>query len=80
MVRLLLIIIREVIDFIFRYMSNSLGPIITESIYSSVFSPKKQSEFMNPDDVPYALDEAVQKLRATGLDPSLWATYIHIGV
>jgi hypothetical protein len=38
------------------------------------------SEFLDPDDVPYALDDAVQKLRKAGLDPSFWATYVHIGI
>jgi hypothetical protein len=61
-------------------MGDLDGPIIAESIYSSLFSQNRESEFLDASDVPYALDEAVQKLRASGLDPSFWATYIHIGV
>jgi hypothetical protein len=61
-------------------MSDLDGPVIAETVYSSLFNKHKKSEFLNPDDVPYALDEAVQKLRNSGLDPSFWATYIHIGV
>jgi hypothetical protein len=61
-------------------MGDLDGPVIAESIYSSLFSPDKDSAFINPDDVPYALDEAVQKLRKSGLNPNFWATYIHIGV
>jgi hypothetical protein len=61
-------------------MGDLDGLVIAESIYSSLFSPNKDSEFLDPNDVPYALDEAVQKLRKSGLNPSFWATYIHIGV
>jgi hypothetical protein len=32
------------------------------------------------DVVPYALGDAVRKLRAKGLEPSRWAPYIHIGM
>jgi hypothetical protein len=56
------------------------GPVIAETIYSALFREAHRSEFLIPDDVPYALDEAVKKLRDTGLDPSFWATYIHIGI
>jgi hypothetical protein len=61
-------------------MRDVEGPDVAESIYSAVFRSEKYMEYIDPDDVPYALDEAVQKLRASGLDPSFWATYVHIGI
>jgi hypothetical protein len=61
-------------------MGDLDGPVIAEGIYSYLFDPNKESEFLDPDDIPYALDEAVQKLRNSGLEPSFWATYIHIGI
>jgi hypothetical protein len=61
-------------------MRDLEGPDVAESIYSALFKEDDDSEFLNPDDVPYALDDAVQNLRKTGLDPSFWATYVHIGI
>jgi hypothetical protein len=61
-------------------MSDQQGPIIAESLYSSLFNSDQQSDSLDLDSVPYALDEAVLKLRNSGLDPSFWATYIHIGI
>jgi hypothetical protein len=61
-------------------MGDAEGPDIAESIYSALFKQGATSDYLDPDDVPYALDEAVQKLRRSGLDPSFWATYVHIGI
>jgi hypothetical protein len=61
-------------------MRDQEGPVIAKSIYSALFKVDATSEYLNPDDVPYALDDAVRKLRASGLDPSFWATYVHIGI
>jgi hypothetical protein len=61
-------------------MGDMDGPVIAESIYSTLFRDDQQSEYLDPDDIPYALDEAVQKLRRSDLDPSFWATYIHMGI
>jgi hypothetical protein len=61
-------------------MRDREGPVIAKSIYSALFKADVTSEYLNPDDVPYALDDAVRKLRASGLDPSIWATYVHIGI
>jgi hypothetical protein len=56
------------------------GPEVAQSIYSTLFKNEDHSEHLDPDDVPYALDDVVQKLRMSGLDPSFWATYVHIGI
>jgi hypothetical protein len=61
-------------------MRDLEGPKIAERIYSALFKDGADSEFLDPDDVPYALDDAVSKLRDSGLDPSFWATYVHIGI
>jgi hypothetical protein len=61
-------------------MRDLEGPKVAESIYSALFRDGTNSEFLDPDDVPYALDDAVQELRRCGLDPSFWATYVHIGI
>jgi hypothetical protein len=47
-------------------------------VYKELFAG--EGDVMNFDVVPYALDAAVQKLRAQGLEPSRWAPYIHIGM
>jgi hypothetical protein len=60
-------------------MRDLEGPQVAEGIYSALFKDRG-SEHLDPDDVPYALDDAVQKLRLAGLDPSFWATYVHIGI
>jgi hypothetical protein len=61
-------------------MRDLEGPQVAESIYTALFRDGDDAEFLDPDDVPYALDKAVGKLRASGLDPSFWATYVHIGI
>jgi CHAT domain-containing protein len=70
----------QVTDSCCRYMGDLEGPVIAESIYSTLFNPNKESDVLDPNDVPYALDDAVQRLRSSGHDPNVWATYIHIGV
>ncbi len=57
-------------------MGDQDGPEVAAGIYKELF----KGETMDPDDVPYALDEAVQKLRARKVHSSRWATYIHMGV
>ncbi|THH00829.1 hypothetical protein EW026_g1760 [Hermanssonia centrifuga] len=57
-------------------MDDLDGPEVAKTIYKELF---KGGPF-DPDDVPYALDAAVQSLRARKLPPSRWATYIHMGV
>ncbi|THH02745.1 hypothetical protein EW026_g147 [Hermanssonia centrifuga] len=52
------------------------GPEVADAIYTEFF----KGGIFNPDDIPYALDAAVQSMRSRGLPPSRWATYIHTGV
>jgi hypothetical protein len=54
--------------------------VIAERIHSVLFKGSGNSEYLDLDDIPYALDEAVQNLRASGLNLGLWATYVHIGI
>jgi hypothetical protein len=54
------------------------GPRIVTEIYKQLFGGGL--DFVNPDDVPYALDDAIRKLREEGVHPIRWAPYIHIGL
>jgi CHAT domain-containing protein len=54
------------------------GPVVAETVYRKLF--EGEGETLDFDIVPYALDEAVRKLRNQGLEPSRWAPYIHIGM
>jgi hypothetical protein len=47
-------------------------------VYADLFGGN--SEFLDPDDIPYALDAAISVLREKGLHPSRWAPYIHLGM
>ncbi|PSS35398.1 hypothetical protein PHLCEN_2v1553 [Hermanssonia centrifuga] len=51
-------------------MDDLDGPEVAKAIYTELF---KGGPF-NPDDIPYALDAAVQTMRSRGLPPSRWAT------
>jgi hypothetical protein len=59
-------------------MEDVDGPVIAASVYRDLFA--EDVEFLDPDEVPYALDAAVQKLRRDHPQPSRWAPYIHIGM
>jgi hypothetical protein len=59
-------------------MQDVDGPIIADSVYRAIFSG--DSDDIDPDDVAYGLDEAVQQLRRIHSDPSRWAPYIHLGM
>jgi hypothetical protein len=54
------------------------GPLVVATIYEQVFGG--QSEFLDPDDIAYALDSAVQKLRRDGVHQTRWAPFIHVGM
>jgi CHAT domain-containing protein len=59
-------------------MGDIDGPVVAETIYRELFA--EEEDRIDFDTVPYALDAAVHKLRSQGLEPSRWATYIHIGM
>ncbi|EIN04735.1 hypothetical protein PUNSTDRAFT_75870, partial [Punctularia strigosozonata HHB-11173 SS5] len=59
-------------------MEDVDGPLIAKSVYRDIFDGDK--EYIDPDDVAYALDRAVQALRRTHPDPCRWAPYIHLGI
>jgi hypothetical protein len=59
-------------------MEDVDGPMIAQHVYEEIFNGN--SESLDPDAVPYALDAAVGELRRMDLSPSRWATYIHIGM
>jgi hypothetical protein len=56
-------------------MDDVDGPAVAAVIYKCLYEEDK----VDPGDIPYALDDAVQALRQQGLSPSRWATYVHIG-
>jgi hypothetical protein len=56
-------------------MYDSDGPQVAQWIYEALL----KNEMFSLDDIPYALDDAVQKLRGKGASPKHWATYMHIG-
>ncbi|EIN05163.1 hypothetical protein PUNSTDRAFT_75208, partial [Punctularia strigosozonata HHB-11173 SS5] len=59
-------------------MADADGPEIARSVYQKIFSGKL--DHIDPDDIAYALDEAVTKLRTVQPEPLRWAPYIHLGI
>lgn len=59
-------------------MHDEDGPHIAESIYKALF--KNGVLNMDPDEIPFALDLALQQLREKKIEAIRWAPYIHIGV
>jgi hypothetical protein len=59
-------------------MEDVDGPRIAKSLYEEVF--KGDSEYIDPDDIAYALDAAVRCLRRDVKNPMRWAPYIHLGI
>jgi CHAT domain-containing protein len=59
-------------------MGDIDGPVVAETVYKELLGG--DGDILDFDVVPYALDAAVQRLRAQGLEPSRWAPYIHIGM
>jgi hypothetical protein len=56
-------------------MHDQDGPTVAQAVYEALF----RSETFNLDDVPYALDEAVQVLRTLGMPAERWAPFMHMG-
>jgi hypothetical protein len=61
-----------------RSMEDVDGLRIAKSLYEEVF--KGGTEYIDPDDIAYALDVAVRRLRDEVKDPMRWAPYIHLGI
>jgi hypothetical protein len=59
-------------------MEDVDGPTIAKLVYKDVF--RTDSKEVDADDVPYALDAAMQVLRKMHPEPSRWAPYIHLGI
>jgi hypothetical protein len=51
------------------------GPMVAQWFYKALL----ENEMIDLDDIPYALDTAVQNLRQTGVPPARWATFMHLG-
>lgn len=56
-------------------MDDGDGPVVAREFYQRLFA----NSTINADSVPYALDDAVAVLRAKGVSPARWATFIHMG-
>jgi hypothetical protein len=56
-------------------MNDLDGPFVAQRIYRDIF----RDGYLDLRAVPYALDAAVRDLQETGVHPSRWATYVHIG-
>jgi hypothetical protein len=56
-------------------MGDLDGPFIAKEVYGELL----RKPVLELDDIPYAVDAAVHQLRATGVPPSRWATFIHMG-
>lgn len=56
-------------------MADADGPTVAKHVYDYIL----KSDTFDLDDVPYALDEAVQLLRDKGVPASRWAPFMHMG-
>jgi hypothetical protein len=56
-------------------MGDVDGPTVAVSVYEELF----KNDELDPRVIPYALDDAVQRLRNLGISPHRWATFVHIG-
>jgi hypothetical protein len=61
-----------------RSMGDADGPVIAQHVYEELFGQKR--DYLDPDDIPFALDAATSQLRKQGVHPCRWAPYVHFGV
>jgi hypothetical protein len=59
-------------------MSDVDGPVVARELYSQLFAAG--STLLDPEVIPYALDDAISQLREQDLSPSRWASYVHLGI
>jgi hypothetical protein len=62
-------------DDLFRAISDVDGPKVAKWFYEDLFA----KETINADAVAYALDNAVAKLRKSGVPSDRWVPFIHMG-
>ncbi|KAK0450375.1 CHAT domain-containing protein [Desarmillaria tabescens] len=60
-------------------MGDRDGPDVARDVHTCLFDCSLHTWHLDGDGIAYALDEAVRNLINKGVDPSRWATYIHIG-
>jgi hypothetical protein len=60
---------------IIRSMSDSDGPKVAQWVYKALL----EKDTFELADIPYALDDAVKKLKEEGARASRWATFMHMG-
>jgi hypothetical protein len=58
-----------------RLMHDADGPQVARHFYERLL----ESDQLDLDDIPYALDAAVCMLREAGVPPSRWALFVHMG-
>jgi hypothetical protein len=56
-------------------MHDEDGPNVARWFYEALFA----RDTLDLDDIAYALDRAIAKLREKGVPASRWAAFIHIG-
>ena len=60
-------------------MDDQDGPVIAKHFYQELFNESKDS-ILHPGQAANALHKTVKQLRAQGVSPARWATFIHFGV
>ncbi|PBK71322.1 hypothetical protein ARMSODRAFT_955119 [Armillaria solidipes] len=60
-------------------MGDRDGPDVARDVHTHLFDCSLHTWHLDGDAIAYALDEAIRNLINKGVDPSRWATYIHIG-
>jgi hypothetical protein len=58
-----------------RLMHDEDGPNLARHFYQTLF----EHERLDLDDIAYALDDAIQKLRIQGVPARRWALFMHMG-
>jgi hypothetical protein len=56
-------------------MTDVDGPNVASTVYGALF----KEETFDLNDVPYALDDAVQMLREQRVEAQRWAVFVHMG-
>jgi hypothetical protein len=56
-------------------MTDADGPLIADSVYEALF----KEETFDLNVVPYALDDAVRRLRESKVEARRWSVFVHMG-